>query len=452
MMNWTLSRNSSKDYVVKVDVTGLNGWKTNIQPSYFVLDDENPYRIISLRYHVPIYPEKEVREATVHFQIRELNGTETTEIEKDITFTLKSIKQKHNTIIGDMENPLPKPLDNRYGAFILNLAIWFGIGFVFFLMITPVVERLTRKTETELDDVLLKFTRRPVLILIFIYGFINSIFKLGLSIKIQATIYQVYLVATIAIGMLVTYRIFDGIVMEYGAEKAAGLETYENVLQPVLDKIGAIIIVIGGSLLILKVLGIQITGLLAGAGVAGLVIAFAAQDTLSNFFSGMHLLLDRPFKIGDVILLESGEYCRIRDVGMRSTKMYDIFEHESIVLPNNSVANQKIINLSEPDTKMKVKVEVGVAYGSDVDQVKKILRDVIDDHPDIMTKGNHAPTVRFKEFADSSLNFSVRFWIDHYMKQWEVASDIRKRIDDRFKDAEITIPFPQRTVWLEEEN
>ena len=91
--------------------------------------------------------------------------------------------------------------------------------------------------------------------------------------------------------------------------------------------------------------GIEITALLAGAGIMGIVIAFAAQDTLSNFFSGIHLLLDRPFKIGDVIYMEPGKYWRVINVGMRSTRLYSIFDHELVIMPNNSVANQKIINI-----------------------------------------------------------------------------------------------------------
>ncbi len=92
----------------------------------------------------------------------------------------------------------------------------------------------------------------------------------------------------------------------------------------------------------------------------GLVIAFAAQDTLSNFFSGIHLLLDRPFKLGDVIYMEEGKYWRVLNVGMRSTRLYSIFDHELIIMPNNAVANQKIINVVKPDSKIRKKITLSL--------------------------------------------------------------------------------------------
>jgi small-conductance mechanosensitive channel len=198
----------------------------------------------------------------------------------------------------------------------------------------------------------------------------------------------------------------------------------------------------------LSVIGVEITALLAGAGVFGLVIAFAAQDTLSNFFSGLHLLLDRPFHIGDVILLESGEYCRVEGVGMRSTKLYSLFDHELIVLPNNMIANQRIINIVRPDMKIKNRVEVGVAYGSDVEKVKRILYDAAANHPHVVMDDGFEPLVRFTGFGDSSLDFLLIFSVDDVMNQWKTRSDIVSEIDRRFRAEGVTIPFPQRTVWF----
>jgi len=180
----------------------------------------------------------------------------------------------------------------------------------------------------------------------------------------------------------------------------------------------------------------------------GLVIAFAAQDTLSNFFSGIHLLLDGPFKIGDIIYLETGEYCRVENVGMRSTKLYSILDHELIILPNNAIANQKIVNIVKPDKKIRKKVEVNVAYGSDLKKVKKILYNAAKSHPNVVDKPKYEPEVRFTGFGDSSINFLVYLWIDQVLNQWKVLSDVRTEIETRFKEENITIPFPQRTVWL----
>ncbi len=149
--------------------------------------------------------------------------------------------------------------------------------------------------------------------------------------------------------------------------------------------------------------------------------------------------------------LESGEYCRVENVGMRSTKLYNIRDHEMIILPNNSIANQKIKNLAEPDEKKRVAVNVGVAYGSDIERVKDILHEVLNEQDNVIDEEGFKPVVRFSDFADSSLEFNLWFWIDDYLEQWTVTSEIRNRIDQEFREAEVTIPFPQRTVWMKSE-
>lgn len=452
---WTVFKNSTQDYSVKVNLTGgLTTWKNDISPSYFVLSEDRPYEIIVLTITVPEYPDDEVLKGTVSFRFRELNTTEHITIKKNVTARVEGADKvkKSNRIVGDFQNPLPPPLDGPYGAFILNVLIWLLIALFISVLIGPVIHSFARKTETQLDDLMVRLIRKPILILIFLYGLIDSVLTLNLTLGIQTTIYRVYMLIVVIIGVYVAYRILQGVLEEITRKKGGEETAFGQVLKPVLEKVIAVVILIGGLIIGLRMMGIEVTALLAGAGVMGLVIAFAAQDTLSNFFSGMHLLLDRPFTMGDVIRLEGGEYCEVKEIGLRSTKLYSIFDHEQIILPNNSIANQKIINIVQPDTHIRAKVEVGVAYGSDLKKVKEILMDVAKDHPNVLDEGKFEPIIRFKEFGDSSLNFSLRFWVDDYMNQWKVTSDIRDEIDKRFRESDVTIPFPQTTVWLNQQD
>ena len=340
----------------------------------------------------------------------------------------------------------------RSGAFILNICIWAGIAVLFYLLIKRVLMVFVKKTETLFDDAIIEIIRRPGLIIIILYGGLHSLMKLEINIGLLASLNQIYTIIFVFTIVYVSYRIFDEILNELTIRKGGRFSTFGTVLKPMFRKIGLTIILIGGVIYALSAIGIDVTALLAGAGVAGLVIAFAAQDTLSNFFSGIHLLLDRPFRIGDIILLESGEYCRVENVGMRSTKLYSLFDHELIILPNNSVANQKIINIVQPDTRIRKTINVGVAYGSELDKVKKILMDVAKDHEKVVNETGFEPVVRFVEFGESSLNFILLVWIDDVMKQWEVLSELRSEIDKRFREEHINIPFPQRTVWFNDMN
>jgi small-conductance mechanosensitive channel len=173
------------------------------------------------------------------------------------------------------------------------------------------------------------------------------------------------------------------------------------------------------------------------------------QDTLANFFAGIHILTDRPFKVGDTILID-GDYCRVEKIGLRSTWLYNRFDHDIVIFPNKQIAADKIVNLTEPDQKFKVKAAVGVAYGSDLDLVQRIMIESIRKQPGvILDDPDREPFVRFQEFGDSSLNFKVTAWIHDIFDQWKIAHDTRLEINRRFEEEGIEIPFPQRVVHME---
>jgi len=219
---------------------------------------------------------------------------------------------------------------------------------------------------------------------------------------------------------------------------------------PLLEIIGSLLIIIFGITNFLSTYHVDFGVLLAGVGVVGLVIALAAQDTLSNFFSGILLLLDQGFKTGDMIYFND-TYCLIREIGLRSTKIYDIVNHVIIITPNNSLATQEILNLTRPDRYYRSRVEVGVSYSSDPDQVEELLLEVAKDNSDIeQDDPTRMPLVRFQDFGDSSLTFVLVVWIKNVIKIRQINSDLHHQVFDKLKEASITIAFPQRDVHLHE--
>ena len=452
--NWTIYRNSSLNYVVTVSAHGFESWNQKISPSYFILDESNPYEIIELKAKIPQYPDVNEKDATVQFTFRPLNSSETITLTKQATILVKGVisEEEENTILGLFKNPLPGPLNTPFGAFILNVILWICIALLLYYFIKLILIGLAKKTKTLLDDNLIEIVRRPFLAIIILYGSIQSIFKLNIALGIQLSLSQISILVYFVLIIYMTYRIFDELLEALTKKKGGETSMFGAVLRPVLKKIGATVIIIGGFIYALSAIGIEVTALLAGAGVIGLVIAFAAQDTLSNFFSGIHLLIDRPFKIGDVIYLEPGEYCRVENVGMRSTRLYSIFDHELIIMPNNAVANQKIINIVKPDSKIRKKFRVSVAYGSDIKKVMNILSETSKKHPNVLKEKGLEPIIRLSEFGESGIEFTVILWIDEVMNQWKAISDLHLEIEGLFRKEHITIPFPQRTVWLNQMN
>ncbi len=217
---------------------------------------------------------------------------------------------------------------------------------------------------------------------------------------------------------------------------------------PLLEIIGSLLIIIFGITNFLSTYHVDFGVLLAGVGVVGLVFALAAQDTLSNFFSGILLLLDQGFKTGDMIYFND-TYCLIRDIGLRSTKIYDIVNHVMIITPNNSLANQNILNLTRPDRYYRIRIEVGVSYDSDPDQVEKLLLEVAEQNSDVeQNDPTRMPLVRFQDFGDSSLTFVLVAWINNVIKLRQINSDLHHQVFGKLKDAGVTIAFPQRDVHI----
>jgi small-conductance mechanosensitive channel len=222
----------------------------------------------------------------------------------------------------------------------------------------------------------------------------------------------------------------------------------DDLLVPVLEKVGAAVIVALVGVFLFKALGVDLSFLLAGGLVLGLVVSFAAQDTLSNFFAGIFILIDQPFREGDELMLETGEICRVDDIGLRTTKLFHFKNNQQMILPNNELATKRIINMSYPDPMYRLVLDVGVAYGSDLRKVKGILDEVGRSHESVIKDERHAPSVFVKEFGDSSINFEVRVFIPSSRHRNPVATDLIIAIKDAFDKADIEIPFPQRDIWM----
>ncbi|MEW6214412.1 MAG: mechanosensitive ion channel domain-containing protein [Nitrospirota bacterium] len=196
---------------------------------------------------------------------------------------------------------------------------------------------------------------------------------------------------------------------------------------------------------ILSVWKISITPLLASAGIAGAAVAFAAKDTIANFFGGISIFVDRPYKIGDYIVLDTGERGEVVEIGIRSTRIKtrdDIL----ISIPNSIISNTKIINESAPIPNFRVRIPIGVAYGSDIEIVEKTLIEIASQNENILNEPE--PRARFREFGESSLNFELLCWAREPALRGLTVHELNKEIYKRFEEKEIRIPFPQRDIHI----
>jgi small-conductance mechanosensitive channel len=223
--------------------------------------------------------------------------------------------------------------------------------------------------------------------------------------------------------------------------------TLDDGLLPLLRKVVKTSIVILGVLLIMGNWGVQIGPVLGALGIGGLAIGLALNSSLANIFGGIQLILDRSLNVGDKVMLESGEVGEVLDVGLRSTKMRT-YDNEVIFLPNSQLANARIKNYTKPDVTIRVTVNFGVAYGSDVALVKRLVLDAIRELDDILQEPT--PQVLFLNMSDFSLDMSARVWVDDYGKQFARKLEMTELIYNTLNKSGIEIPFPTRTVYMKQ--
>jgi len=191
-------------------------------------------------------------------------------------------------------------------------------------------------------------------------------------------------------------------------------------------------------------LSINMTIILGGAAALLVGIGLGLQQTFNDFFSGLVLLFERSVSVGDIMDV-GGDIGAVKKIGLRSS-IIETRESQSIIVPNSKLVNESVKNLSHFTQHGRFIVSVGVAYGSDTALVKSILLKVAQDHGKISIIPQ--PFVRFEDFADSSLNFSVYFFTNKFMDVEDIKSDLRMEIDRLFREHQVEIPFPQRDVWM----
>lgn len=339
-------------------------------------------------------------------------------------------------------------LNYIYAAFVILT----GITLAFLARrVVRWLESKAEETSTAWDDILIAAIGTPVqfaLIVLFVYFGVTWFAILPESMQwIHDPAYAQAFFIVISAWILSTF--LHSIIHVYGRAFAERSETdMDDRLVDLLELIIRYVIWFAAIMAILRVFNIDVTPLLAGAGIAGIAVALAAQDFLSNFFGGAIITVDKPFKIGDRIKVED-YYGDVLSVGTRSTRIKTL-DYQIVTIPNNKLTSNIIINYSEPDQKLRIKIPISVAYGSDPKRVKEILLEVAEDA--IKNTGyllaDPAPTVFFLEFADSSLNFILYVWARKYNIPEQVRDAINSRIAERFATEGIEIPFPQMDVHL----
>ena len=264
----------------------------------------------------------------------------------------------------------------------------------------------------------------------------RPLFRLGDEVVTAASL--IAFVAILLVAMLISQ------ILQRTLQRAATRRGLDEGIQYALSRLLNYFVLAVGTLVALENLGISITALAGLGAILAVGIGFGLQNIAQNFVSGLILLLERPVKKGDFV--EVGDIQgTVREIHARATVITTL-NNVDVLVPNGQFITERVVNQTFANRLIRMRVDVGVAYGSDTALVVSIMERVARDHPAVIP--DPAPKVWFTNFGESSLDFTLLVWISEPLLQWQVASDLRFAIDAGFRAAGVEIPFPQRDLHL----
>ena len=333
---------------------------------------------------------------------------------------------------------------NTYLQAAIIAAIFIILGKVADWIISNVVRRVTQRSSNNFDDSLIDLVHRPIFVTFVLVGLGLAARRLGMPDA--PTFVTVNLLKTIAIVVWFGALGRLNYLVVRTLRKSTQSQIVQSGMLSLLHNIMKVALFAVAGYFFFLAWHIDVTAWLATAGIVGLAVSFAAKDTLSNLFAGVSIVMDAPYKIGDFIIIDSGERGVVTDVGLRSTRILTRDDVE-ITIPNGIIGNSTIINeAGGPPAQHRIRIAVGVAYGSDVDHVIETLEQVATDNAAILS--NPAPRVRFRLFGDSSLNFELLGWIANPADRGRVQHELNCAVYKALAAKKIEIPFPQRDLHV----
>lgn len=360
-----------------------------------------------------------------------------------MTFGLDNIPFLDNHKISDI------PLW-QFAASLIYIFLAFYVSKILDFLTRIWLKRWVEKTATKFDDLLLDLLNGPIKVIVFII-----FLRIGLEVFIWPPVVQTILAKgfTIVIAWTLTYVAlkFIDLVMSYWRQRArpeGGDRGFEDQLFPVIRKSLKVFTIVVGVLVTLDNIGVNITAALASLSIGGLAIGLAAQDTLANLFGAVAVFVDKPFRIGDRIQLDSVDGT-VEAIGMRSTRVRNL-DGYLVTIPNKTMGNATITNIARRPT-IKTVINFGLTYETTTGQLKRavqILEEIYRGHPQ-----THDVIISFNNFAESSLNIMVIHWWKGTDGRACLAGmqEMNFQVKERFEAERLDFAFPSRTIYLKQD-
>ena len=326
---------------------------------------------------------------------------------------------------------------------IAGIIVSFIAAKLLYFILNKYIKSFTKKTKTDIDDRLLAALERPFVIVVVFIGLYFSLLQIDYVRKHIELMNDVFFVLGVLWAVFVLYRLTKVAMEKWVSVNPA----FQNMPKLVVKAANIFVYFIGLSI-ILKHFNVEITPLVATLGIGGIAIGFALQDTLSNFFAGLHIVSDRPINIGDFVELEGNISGYVEDIGWRSTRIRTL-PNTLVIVPNSKIASTTITNDSLPVPEMSVVIQCGVSYTSDLNKVERVTIDVAKRIQETVQGAvkDFEPFIRYHTFGDSNINFSVILRVKTYVDRYLVTHEFIKALKKRYDKEGIEISWPVRKIY-----
>jgi MscS family membrane protein len=318
---------------------------------------------------------------------------------------------------------------------------------LFELVLRRTLAALVRRTETQLDDLALEAIRRPIFLTVMMIGVGWALDELPLSAREREVIGSILETVVVLAWASAAFKIGHAL-LEAISRKSGGTSIVQPRTLPVFEMLVKLLVIGAALYFMFLAWRIDLTAWIASAGIIGIAVGFAAKDTLANLFSGIFIIVDAPYKVGDFIVLEGELRGQVTKIGIRSTRVLTTDDVE-ITVPNAMIGNSKIINeTGGRTTRSRIKIGVTVAYGSDIDQVREVLIRCATGTRFIAT--DPGPDVWFSAFKDSGLFFQLLVWLEVPAERGRVTDNLNCAIYKALAAAGIEIPVAKADLYIKE--
>ena len=328
---------------------------------------------------------------------------------------------------------------------VLLVALGYGIGRLLKFVIHFLLDRFRKSTKSELDYEIAHYLTSPVLQTTVTFSMVLALATLDFPGAIEHFLIKVCITALLLFWGRAWFRATKVILQAFEAQQDR-FHLFQPRTVPLWEM--SIKLLLAGLFVYLFFLvwGINATAWVASAGIIGIAVGFAAQDTLANLISGVSIVADAPYKIGDYIVLDTGERGGVSNLGIRSTRLITRDDVE-VSIPNAIIGTAKIVNESGgPYVRHRIRIPVGVSYASDIDTVIETLKKIARDNEKVVDEP--ASRVRIRGFGDSSIDLELLCWIRRPAERGIVIHQLNYEIIKCFRANEIEIPFPQRDLHV----